>query len=93
MVNILGYQRLGEGATAAAIELFDLNVELYPDSANTYDSLADAYLAAGRRDDALSAAKKALARLPADPAQDTPGEKAIRAAAQAKLDQLAPPGE
>ncbi len=91
-VNLLGYQQLQAGATAAAIELFELNVELYPDSANVYDSLADAYLAAGRRDEALSSVRKALARLPADPAQDDPGEKAIREATQGKVDQLAKPG-
>jgi dienelactone hydrolase len=93
VVNVLGYQRLQEGATDAAIELFELNTELYPDSANVYDSLADAYLAAGRRDDALRETRNALARLPADPARDTPGQQAIREAAQAKIDQLTKPGD
>jgi len=93
IVNLLGYQRLQDGDPAAAIELFELNVELYPESANVYDSLADAYLAAGRIEGALLTARKALGRLPADPAQDDPGEKAIREAAQAKIDQLTKPGE
>jgi dienelactone hydrolase len=93
VVNLLGYQQLQDDEPAAAIELFELNVELYPDSANVYDSLADAYLAAGRRDDALSTAREALARLPADPAQDDPREEAIRGAAQAKVDQLTKPAE
>ena len=92
VVNLLGYQRLGEDNHAAAIELFELNVDLYPDSANVYDSLADAYLAAGRRDDALRESRKALELLPADPARDTPGEQAIREAAQAKVDELTKPG-
>ncbi len=93
VVNALGYQRLQNGENAAAIELFELNVELYPDSANVYDSLADAYLAIGRSDDALRTARRALALLPADPAQDTPDQKAIRESAQGKLDQLTAPGE
>jgi len=92
VVNVLGYQRLQEGDAAGAIELFELNADLYPDSANVYDSLADAYLAAGRRDDTLRESRKALSLLPADPAQDTPGEQAIREAAQAKVDVLAKPG-
>ena len=50
MVNLLGYQRLQAGDPAAAIELFELNVELYPDSANVYDSLAEAYERGGRID-------------------------------------------
>jgi dienelactone hydrolase len=93
VVNVLGYQRLQEGETAAAIELFELNVELYPDSANVYDSLADAYLAADRPEIALLTARKALARLPADPSQDDPGEQAIREAARAKVDQLTKPND
>jgi tetratricopeptide (TPR) repeat protein len=93
VVNLLGYQQLQDGEPAAAIELFELNVELYPESANVYDSLADAYLAAGRPEIALLTARKALVHLPADPARDDPGEKAIREAAQAKIDQLTKPGE
>lgn len=90
VLNALGYQRLADDETARAIELLELNVELYPDSANVYDSLADAYLAAGRRDDALRETRAALARLPEDPAEDTPGEAGIRQAAEGKLEQLAP---
>jgi hypothetical protein len=38
-----------------------LNTRLYPDSANTYDSLGDAYLAAGDKAAALTAAQQTLA--------------------------------
>jgi hypothetical protein len=41
-------------------------VDAYPRSANAYDSLADAYLAAGKRQEALAAAEQALKRLAAD---------------------------
>jgi tetratricopeptide (TPR) repeat protein len=37
-----------------AIALFTLNVEMYPDGFNTYDSLAEAYVAQGDRDAAIS---------------------------------------
>lgn len=93
VVNDLGYRRLGEADAAGAIELFEMNVEHYPESANVYDSLADAYLAAGRRDDALRETRAALARLPEDPARDTPGEATIRQAAEAKLERLTAPDE
>ena len=33
-----------------AIEIFKLNVALYPQSANTYDSLAEAYERSGNRE-------------------------------------------
>jgi hypothetical protein len=41
-------------------------VDAYPRSANTYDSLSDAYLAAGKRPEALAAAEQGLKRLAAD---------------------------
>src|SRR5262249_52311731 len=40
-INSLGYSLLGDKKIADAIAAFKRNVELYPRSANTYDSLAD----------------------------------------------------
>ena len=40
--NLLGYQLLQEGNAKEAVEVFKLNVDAYPASANTYDSLSDA---------------------------------------------------
>jgi predicted Zn-dependent protease len=48
-VNAWGYVLLQEQKTREAIEIFKLNVSLYPKSANTYDSLAEAYEANGDR--------------------------------------------
>jgi hypothetical protein len=46
-VNLLAYARLQAGDKDEAIELFKLNAEAYPKSANAEDSLSDGYLAAG----------------------------------------------
>ncbi len=46
-LNNLGYQMLKEGEPKNAIKLFKLNVDEYPESANVYDSLAEAYLING----------------------------------------------
>ncbi len=46
-LNTLGYALLRGGRTADAVAIFSLNVEMYPAGANTYDSLGEAYLAAG----------------------------------------------
>jgi tetratricopeptide (TPR) repeat protein len=43
-----------------AIEIFKLNVEAYPQAANPYDSLGEAYLQAGERALALQNYKKAV---------------------------------
>ena len=47
-VNQLGYQLLGRDDVDDAIAIFRYNVELYPDSANVYDSLGEALEQAGR---------------------------------------------
>src|SRR5437588_2234267 len=56
-----GYQRAGD--IKNAIEIFKLNLLAYPDSADAYYNLADAYLADGQKDLAKQYAEKALALL------------------------------
>jgi predicted alpha/beta superfamily hydrolase len=58
--NELGYRLLGRGRTADAIAIFKLNVGLFPDSANVYDSLAEAYMKDGRKDLAIRNYEKSL---------------------------------
>ena len=45
----------------AAIAFFKLNVEMYPNSFNTYDSLAEAYMERGDREAAIQNYRKSLA--------------------------------
>ncbi len=52
-VNAIGYQALGNDDSEGAIKTFRYNVELFPDSANVYDSLAEALEKAGKLDEAL----------------------------------------
>ena len=47
-INRVGYVLLQRGSVADAIRIFESNVERFPKSANVYDSLAEAYVAAGR---------------------------------------------
>ncbi len=70
-LNSRGYRRLQEGALPDAIALFRLNTESYPASANTWDSLGEALLAAGDRDGAKAAYTKALE---VDPAAESAKE-------------------
>lgn len=50
LINQIGYQFLFDGKPEEAIATFKANVERYPDSANVYDSLAEAYERGGRID-------------------------------------------
>jgi len=59
-LNGLGYQLLRSGKAKEAVEIFKLNVEAYPQESNTYDSLAEGYLAINQRDLAIANYKKAL---------------------------------
>lgn len=53
-LNTIGYQLLGANQANEAIEVFKKNVQLYPDSINVYDSLAEAY----ERTEQFEAARK-----------------------------------
>ena len=59
-LNRLGYQLLRTGKPKEAIEIFKLNVEAYPQSFNTYDSLAEAYMTINERNLAIQNYKKSL---------------------------------
>lgn len=59
-INILGYTLLGEEKYAAAIAVFRLNTESYPESVNGWDSLAEAYMNSGDREKAIALYRKAL---------------------------------
>jgi len=50
LINQMGYQFLADNKSEEAIEAFKANVERYPDSANVYDSLGEAYERGGRLD-------------------------------------------
>ena len=92
-VDIIGedYQRVGD--IKNAIEIFQLNLLAYPDSADANDNLAGAYLANGQKDLARQYAEKALALLdshktPASSWSDTDQRRGeIRHSAQQTLAQ------
>lgn len=58
--NRLGYNYLRTNKYENAIDVFKINVALYPESSNVYDSLADAYLRSGDSLQAFNNYKKAL---------------------------------
>ncbi|WP_232066261.1 serine hydrolase [Hymenobacter sp. BT18] len=63
-VNGWGYFLLRQQLAKEALEVFKLNVSLYPQSANTYDSLAETYAELGQKDLAAKNYKRALALNP-----------------------------
>ena len=59
-INRLGYNLLAGKKTDDAIAAFERNVELYPASANVYDSLGDGLEGAGKLDQARQNVEKAV---------------------------------
>ena len=59
-LNRLGYRKLGDEKYAESINIFRINVALYPESENVYDSLADAYLHSGDSLNAFANYTKAI---------------------------------
>ncbi len=66
VINAMGYDRLADSPDEARM-LFELNARTYPDSANVWDSLADAQLALGEDAAALESMRRALDLQPGNP--------------------------
>ena len=59
-LNQLGYQLIEKNKIGDAIKIFKLNISEFPNSANTYDSMGEAYYLNGNNDLALVNYKKSL---------------------------------
>lgn len=59
-INSAGYALLGQKRIAEAIQIFQWNVELHPDSSNVYDSLGEAYMNTGNKELAIKNYEKSL---------------------------------
>jgi tetratricopeptide (TPR) repeat protein len=53
-LNNFGYKLLKSGNLENAVRIFELNNRLFPDIANTYDSLAEIYIEIGKIEKATS---------------------------------------
>jgi CubicO group peptidase (beta-lactamase class C family) len=63
-LNYLGYQLMNTGKVKQAQDLFFINMQFYPKSANVYDSYAEACLKLGDKEQALIYYKRTLAMEP-----------------------------
>jgi tetratricopeptide (TPR) repeat protein len=65
-LNVFGYSLLENNDAAGAIQVFKLNADMFSDSANVWDSLAEGYLKAGDMRKAQENYEKALKLDPAN---------------------------
>ena len=80
-LNLFGYSILEKKDTAGAIQVFSLNAQVFPKSANVWDSLAEAYLKAG---DVKSAKRFYERSLKLDPKNESARENLKKLAAAKK---------
>lgn len=71
----MGYFYLSDGEVSKALSIFKDMVQLYPTSANAYDSLGEAYMAAGEMGAAKESYSKSLAL---NPQNDNAREKILQ---------------
>jgi tetratricopeptide (TPR) repeat protein len=60
LLNNLGYSMLRDNRIQDAVAVFELNVDLHPEYANGYDSLAEAYMEGGDNERAIKYYRKSL---------------------------------
>lgn len=87
-LNNRGYEHLNAGRLPEALTLLTVATELYPTSANAWDSLGEAALAAGDKARARACYRKVLEVLPTDPAPEPGARSALEAAARRALAEL-----
>ena len=87
-MNLFGYELIQQGRTKDAIVVFEMNVAEYPASANTYDSLSDAYLEDGNKVEALKYAEKTLKVLETDTRTPEAFKQLVRESAERKVKEL-----
>ncbi len=59
-LNQAGYRLLMDGDLVEALQILKLNIAIHPQSANAFDSLAEAYLKSGDTENAIENYKKSL---------------------------------
>ncbi len=65
-LNTLGYILLNDKRYDEALQIFQLNAEMFPTSSNVYDSMAEAYMKKGDNQKAIELYKKSLELNPAN---------------------------
>jgi tetratricopeptide (TPR) repeat protein len=66
LLNTLGYNFINQNRLEDAIEVFKVNIKLFPDVANGYDSISEAYVALGNNEMAIHNSQICLQKLAAD---------------------------
>ena len=86
--NELGYALLNAGRLEEAVDVFAWNAARFPDHANPWDSLGEAYLAVGDTVGAVRAYRRVLETIPGDEQADPPALASLEERARAALEAM-----
>lgn len=87
-LNNLGYYYVGLENYDIAIAIFGKNIELFPDVANCYDSLGEAYMLSGNREEAIRYYQKAYIKVFDDETLDEEGRESLIENIKSKMQEL-----
>lgn len=93
LVNMIGYELLRSGARDKALVFFEVNTRAYPRSANTYDSMGEAYETTGDLARAAACYQKALDALPGDTTRSEASKIRLREMVERNLTRVAAGGK
>ncbi len=88
VLNTVGYGFLGNEEFDNAIAVFRLNVRLFPEAANCYDSLAEAYMTSGQNAEAVKNYRIALEKVDSDTTRNEAARTSLRENIAQQLDRL-----
>jgi len=87
-LNILGYYFMNLERYDEALAILKFNLDLYPNIANCYDSLAECFMNRHENDEAIKYYKLAYEKLPADTTANEEFKEFLRTNIEEKLEEL-----
>ncbi len=88
VLNQVGYGYVRNEEFENAITVFRLNVKLFPDAANCYDSLGEAYMTSGQNAEAVANYKMALEKVDSDTTRNEANRASLRENIEDQLKKL-----
>lgn len=88
VLNAIGYGFVNNEDYQTAVAIFQLNVELYPEIANCYDSLGEGYLLSGNNEEAIKNYQIAFEKLDTDTTLNEDFREVLRESIETHLREL-----
>ncbi len=88
VLNGMGYTLMNQGRMDDALEVFKVNIKLYPSIANGYDSIAECYMNRGENEMAIKFYEKAYEMMPDDTTANDEFKKRVMEGIEERLEEL-----